>query len=207
MGERERNLEEEREEVEDIKEVDSSFGLTGVQSYILEEALAELQERVSRYLSILGGGKMDLSLLPTTQTKGGGGRERGKGNGSGGGRIVERIRKVALVRLDDGRVVERSIRQLSGGERRRMALSLTLGYSELARERSGVSCNVLVLDEVLQHLDSEGRLRVASVLRELPQSSVFVVSQAFSDLVGELDCVDWIVKEKDRSRVEIAELF
>ena len=39
-----------------------------------------------------------------------------------------------------------------GGERRRVALALALAYADLASERGGVRCDLLVLDEVLQHL-------------------------------------------------------
>lgn len=63
--------------------------------------------------------------------------------------------------------------QLSGGERRRVALSLALGFADLVRARGRLSCNVLVLDEVLQQLDGEGCRRAAAVLRELPQVRVF----------------------------------
>jgi DNA repair exonuclease SbcCD ATPase subunit len=38
--------------------------------------------------------------------------------------------------------------QLSGGEQRRVALALTLAWAELALDRAGMRCNLLVLDEV-----------------------------------------------------------
>ena len=45
-------------------------------------------------------------------------------------------------------MVQRTVRQLSGGERRRVALALALGFAELASARTGLRCNLLVLDEV-----------------------------------------------------------
>ena len=42
--------------------------------------------------------------------------------------------------------------------------------------------DLLVLDEVMQHLDEEGCARVAGVLKTLPYSSVLVVAQAHSFL-------------------------
>eukprot|EP00955_Chlamydomonas_euryale_P017009 181602-Chlamydomonas_euryale.AAC.3 len=59
--------------------------------------------------------------------------------------------------------------QLSGGERRRVALAMALGFADLVRQRGRLRCNVLVLDEALQQLDAEGCARVASLLRGLPQ--------------------------------------
>ncbi len=42
----------------------------------------------------------------------------------------------------------RSVRQLSGGERRRLAVALALGYADLAAARGRLRSNILVLDEV-----------------------------------------------------------
>lgn len=138
------------------------------QSYILEGALADVQERTAGYLEMLSGGSLGLLLRPTKVTK-------------SSKVTVEAIDKVAVVRLSNGILENRSLRQLSGGERRRMvsfqyiqlsslisdlhcnrlvasyhnmllvqALALALGYSEFASQRGGVHCNLLVLDEVLQ---------------------------------------------------------
>lgn len=50
--------------------------------------------------------------------------------------------------LPNGATRPRSLRQLSGGERRRVALALALGYRELAAQRGRLQSNLLVLDEV-----------------------------------------------------------
>ena len=78
-----------------------------LQSYILEGALADVQERTARYLEMLSGGSLGLLLRPTKLTK--------------GSKVsVEAIDKIAVVRLSNGTLENRSLRQLSGGERRRM---------------------------------------------------------------------------------------
>ncbi len=41
-------------------------------------------------------------------------------------------------------MVERSLRQCSGGERRRLALALALAYGELCASNAGVSCEVRI---------------------------------------------------------------
>lgn len=181
-----------REEAGWLKEVDTAFGFTGVQSYILEGALADVQERTARYLEMLSGGSLGLLLRPTKMTK-------------SSKVTVEAIDKVAVVRLSNGILENRSLRQLSGGERRRMALALALGYSEIASQRGGIHCNLLVLDEVLQHLDGEGQARVVAMLKGLPQTTVLVVSQAHSLLAGTFDLVDWVIKQRDSATVEVAE--
>lgn len=45
-------------------------------------------------------------------------------------------------------MVERSVRSLSGGERRRVALALAFGFADLVRMRGNLHCNVMILDEV-----------------------------------------------------------
>jgi len=78
---------------------------------------------------------------------------------------AEKIEKIIHAHVDAGGRVQRSLRQLSGGERRRAALALALAHADLASSRGGVDCDLLVLDEVLQHLDGEGVARVAALLR------------------------------------------
>ncbi len=51
--------------------------------------------------------------------------------------------------------MQRSVRQLSGGERRRVALALALGFADLASARTGLRCNLLVLDEVGTSLEQK----------------------------------------------------
>jgi DNA repair exonuclease SbcCD ATPase subunit len=52
---------------------------------------------------------------------------------------------------------ERSVNQLSGGERSRVSLALGLGFAELAAARGRLTPNLLVLDEVSQPWSRQGR--------------------------------------------------
>ena len=83
--------------------------------------------------------------------------ERGAGAERFGGASAEKIEKIAHARGLDGARTRRSLRQLSGGERRRAALALALAHADLAAARGGVHCDLLVLDEVLQHLPRASR--------------------------------------------------
>jgi ATPase subunit of ABC transporter with duplicated ATPase domains len=60
----------------------------------------------------------------------------------------EEVSKVVRVRSAGGELRQRSIAQLSGGERKRLALALGLGYAEVVAARGRLTSNVLVLDEV-----------------------------------------------------------
>ncbi|CAM6128294.1 unnamed protein product [Calypogeia fissa] len=172
-----------------LKELDAAFGHTGVQSYVLEAALTELQERTARFLQVLSGGTLGLLLRPTKELK------RTKAS-------VETIDRVALVQLSNGVIEQRSLRQLSGGERRRQALALALGFAEFASLKSGLHCDLLVLDEVLQHLDGEGKARVVEVLKGLQQGTILLVSQTHGDVADAFDLVDVVVKQNDTARIE-----
>ena len=106
-----------------------------------------------------------------------------------------------FARSHDGERVQRSLRQLSGGERRRAALALALAHADLASARGGVGCDLLVLDEVLQHLDGEGIARVAALLRSLPRGTVLLTSQADSATSHLFDVVDRVFKTNGASGV------
>jgi hypothetical protein len=67
---------------------------------------------------------------------------------SGAAVLKEEIAKVIRVRAAGGEMRQRSVAQLSGGETKRVALALGLGFAELAAARARLSSNVLVLDEV-----------------------------------------------------------
>ena len=131
--------------------------------------------------------------------------ERGAGAERFGGASAEKIEKIAHARGLDGARTRRSLRQLSGGERRRAALALALAHADLAAARGGVHCDLLVLDEVLQHLDAEGIARVAASLRAMPKGTVLLTSQADSATSHLFDTVDRVWKRGGSAGVATAQ--
>ncbi len=201
---------------------DSAFGTRGIQSYLFEGALGELSARVGEYMDALTGGALAMELRPAAVGEPHGGstrrRRRGRTAGGAGGAgaededggderappsvaAAEKIEKVIFAQSHDGERVQRSLRQLSGGERRRAALALALAHADLASARSGVGCDLLVLDEVLQHLDGEGIARVGALLRSLPKGTVLLTSQADSATSHLFDVVDRVFKKNGASGV------
>ena len=149
------------------------------------------------------------------QSRGNGASHRGTGNARGS-TITARSADAGSSSggsKDDGSgagaglVVERSLRQLSGGERRRVALAVALGYGELCAAYHGVSCDLLVLDEALGQMDAEGLAAAARVVQDCmgPRGTVLLVCQAGEMMEGIFDCVDTVVKSGHSSTLELVD--
>lgn len=106
-----------------------------------------------------------------------------------------------LTRVQDGHILQAGmdLGSLSTGERRRVALALTLGYLRLLQARGRCTSNVLILDEVHTNLDGAGIERMVSLLRKLPHANIFMVGQANTDLIDLADHHLEVVKEEGGS--------
>ena len=115
------------------------------------------------------------------------------------------IRKRVKVRRADGGLAERSISQLSGGEWRRIGLALSLAFADFSAQRLGLSCNVLVLDEVMQQMDVDGQAAMARVLRGLRVETTIVIAHGLASdaLYGDFEAVDTVEKVGDASFVRV----
>jgi len=220
LAARARTLDDARNVLATAQAADSAFSTKGIQSYLFEGALGDLSARVGQYMDALTGGALTLELRP--MGVGFASEEDGidldddldgvdvaklkktKSPKAPSAAAAERIERIVHARRPDGALISRALRQLSGGERRRVALALALAYADLASERCGVSCDALVLDEVLQHLDAEGVARVAALLRALPKRTVLLTSQADSSATRAFDVVDVVVKSPLGSAVIVA---
>ena len=156
------------------KIADKCFSPTrGVSNYLFESALAEVSERCQEYVFALTGGALSLRLLSSSSLNN---TDRATTALDEDDDDIEEVTKTQLEKIErvifarkqhSGEQYERSLRQLSGGERRRLAIGLALAYADVSARRLNVQSNLLVLDEALQHLDSEGIERVVSVLRAI----------------------------------------
>lgn len=80
---------------------------------------------------------------------------------------LDKIVKSVMVRSADGSFRERGLSQLSGGQWRRVSMALDFAFAEIIRRKGSLRSNLIVMDEVLTHLDSSGREAVGSVLRAM----------------------------------------
>ncbi len=198
---------EQEEKARLYRELVEKFGMRGIQAFVLRGAVAQLERLANRFLALLseGGLRLGLSL------------------------DGEKIAKEVKVRGADGVFHDRSLAHLSGGQWRRASIAALMAFRELSRLRSRVDCNLMVLDEVLNHLDGAGRARVGKLLRAMVQGGrtdledgeeeevsrhantgidtaiVILQDLAAFELEDVFDFVDEVVKEGDISRVVIDE--
>jgi DNA repair exonuclease SbcCD ATPase subunit len=192
------------------------FSSRGIQQYIFQSFLTSLELIANYYLSYLSDNGIQLSLLLPSDASS----------------SMDRIMKVVRIRsLYDGTWKERQLSQLSGGQWRRVSLALDFAFTQLVKQRSLLRCNVLVLDEILTHLDAKGRESVGSLLKAMTSKSldalqekegqdeekkatpifndsfetILVILQdlAARELEESFDHMDVVVKEGDLSKIDI----
>lgn len=113
------------------------LGARGIQQFLFINVIRQIEEIANRYLTILAEGGIQLSLQGEWDTE----------------KIIKRV----LVRAADGELRERGLAQLSGGQWRRVSMSLDLAFAEVVRRKGALRCGLIVMDEILTHLDASGR--------------------------------------------------
>jgi DNA repair exonuclease SbcCD ATPase subunit len=180
-----------------------AFGNKGVQTYVLQNAIHDLQSLSQKYLNELSDGKQQLKLSFDTG---------------------DRILRQAFVRDPDGSFRERPLATLSGGQWRRCSLALTLGFADLVATRGHLRPSLIVLDEPLTHLDRTGRQDVGRVLRKIlgqsnrtaedhgsysnfSVSTIIIILQdlAAEELEESFDRIDEVVRKNGVSSVKVDE--
>ena len=155
-----------RREITVLEKLADLFGVRGVQHFIFMSVIGALEKLTNHYLEVLADGGIKLRLEEDKE----------------GDKIVKGV----MIRGSDGEFKDRGLSQLSGGQWRlllslssyehyddfrRVSLALDLAFAEIIRRKGLLKCNLLVMDEVLTHLDASGREAVGSVLRSLIMGS------------------------------------
>ena len=182
-----------------LSELSQLFSPKGIQSFILQNTIADLETATQTILTEISDGtqKLHLSL------------ESGEG-----------ISRRAFVTGNGGNYVERPLGSLSGGQWRRCSLALNFGFAELIARRGKFRSSLCILDEPLTHLDRSGRSDVGRLLRRLVRQShsdtkstalglsfetVLMILQdlAAEELEESFDSVDQVIKRGGTSSVAI----
>lgn len=157
-----------------LRETERVLGLKGVRAHILGQALAGLEGAVNAWLSRLAGPDFRVAI-------GGEGSTAIDITGAGGGH---------------------GYRAASMGERRRIDVALLLGLGEFAAASAGAAGGLLVLDEVLDALDTAGLEAATRAVEELAEERCVIVISHLDELVTGLRPVMRL--RVDSGRVEVA---
>ena len=117
-------------------------------SYLLESAIQFLNTRLSYYSSFLFSNESDIVRFDSDSNK---------------------------LEIYLGSVLYDT---LSGGEARKVDLAVVLAQRDLAAEVAGITCNVLVLDEIMESMDEKATQVTLDLLERTSESveSMFIIS-------------------------------
>ena len=138
---------------------DKAFSNSGIKSFILDSIIPFLNRRTNHYLSKLSSNQIEVIFSTTSTLKSGESRERFNIN---------------VVNHNGGSLYSSN----SGGERKRIDLSINLALQDLVAARSTKRINLSIIDEVFDALDENGIDSTISLLNDLSssKSTILVVS-------------------------------
>lgn len=162
-----------------------AFSSKGIRAVLLDRFCNEFNRIVNEYAAIISGGSMGIVVSPTKVTKSG-----------------EEKNKVGINVMLNNRACD--YKSLSGGEKRRVDVSLCLSLNTWVSERYAMRSGLLgllILDEVFSFVDKVGEEAIAELLRnEALYKAVFVVSHT-SELSSYVDNVWQVVRENGISNL------
>jgi DNA repair exonuclease SbcCD ATPase subunit len=166
-----------------------AFSTTGIRSVLLDRFCNEFNVILNQYLSLISNGSMGIIVTPTKKTGGG----------------VER-NKIGIIIDNNG--VERNYLALSGGEKRRVDVSLCMGLNKWVSSKYHIQeglLGIIILDELFSFVDRLGEESIAGLLyTEGNHRAIFVISHT-PDIGSYTRNIWTVVKENGVSSLQIAE--
>lgn len=115
-----------------------AFGIQGIQSLLIENAVPQLEEQANSILGKLSQDQMTFEIRTQKQ------------------RINKNVTETLEIAISDAQGEVRDYDSFSGGEKFRIDLSLRIALSKLLSMQSGHGINLLVIDEGFGTQDEEG---------------------------------------------------
>lgn len=149
-----------------LETVEVVLGLKGVRAHVLGRALSGVEATANAWLARLGL-NMAVELKPYTETKSGAVNDAISLNivGAGGGY---------------------GYRAASSGQRRRIDIALLLALAEVSAAAQGGTPGTLLMDEVFDALDEDGKPAACDVIAELARDRAIVVITHDKELITRL---------------------
>jgi exonuclease SbcC len=127
-----------------------AFGRNGVQAFVIDAVVPEIEAEANRLLDLMTGGEMSIQLRTQRETR--------------AGDLAETLDLVIADRFGP-----RDYEMYSGGEAFRINLALRIALARLLARRAGAPLSTLIIDEGFGSQDAGGRDRIVeavSAIRE-----------------------------------------
>jgi len=151
-----------------------TFSTTGLVAYKIESLVKDLEEITNKYLVDLSDGRFQISFK------------------------ISASDKLNVVITDNGKDIE--ILALSGGEKARVNVATLLAIRKLMQTLSSSRINLLILDETVETLDTDGKEKLVEVLLHEEHLNTFLVSHGFSHPL--LEKIN-VIKRNNISQIEV----
>jgi DNA repair exonuclease SbcCD ATPase subunit len=151
-----------------------TFSTTGLVAYKIESLVKDLEDITNKYLVDLSDGRFQISFK------------------------ISASDKLNVVITDNGRDIE--ILALSGGEKARVNVATLLAIRKLMQTLSSSRINLLILDETVETLDTDGKEKLVEVLLQEEHLNTFLVSHGFSHPL--LEKIN-VIKRNNISQIEV----
>ena len=138
------------------EELAQAFGKKGIQVFLIESALPEIEEEANRLLSRMTGGRMRVNIDTQRETK--------------KGESVETLD----IKISD-ELGERSYEMYSGGEAFRINLALRIALSKLLARRAGAPLPTLFIDEGFGTQDSNGLGKLVEAINAIQDDFKMII--------------------------------
>lgn len=160
------------------------FSNQGLPSFILDSVMPYITERANHYLDILADGDITMNFATQRELKSSKGEMRDEITI---GWEIEGVSEYAP----------------SGGQLKKMEIATDLALMDLVATREGAHPDILMLDEILDGLDAEGRNRVTHLLHELRKARETILVISHDESIAEVfEKAVIVVKDGGTSRLE-----
>ncbi len=130
------------------KELAEAFGKKGIQAWIIEEALPEIEAEANRLLGRMTDNRMHIALETQREAKTGG--------------VIETLD----IKIAD-ELGTRNYEMFSGGEAFRINFALRIALSKLLARRAGAPLSTLIMDEGFGTQDNAGKEKLVEAINSI----------------------------------------
>lgn len=136
--------------LEDYNAIIHAFSKNGIQSYIIENALPEIEDEINSLLSELTADKISIQFITTKETK-----------------AKTSIDTLDILVNDNGNI--RKYETFSGGEKFRIDFASHVGLARFLGRRSNSALNMFILDENLGSQDETAKAIFVQCISKMTQ--------------------------------------